>query len=300
MRGITSAGMGLALAQLGLTDAFDVVYGASAGAFNGAYFVSRQGPFGITIYYEEINNRRFINLLRPLCGQPAVSLDYLFDVAMTSKKPLDFDAFSHSQIPLRVLASNLTLRKTTIFDTFLSREDLFLKLRASSAMPFLTGPPVNIDGELYSDASLYESIPLRSAINLSASICCSHVLVLRSRPMGAVREPLSFIHRNVIGNSLRRCGDELYSDLMRTPQIYAEDLALLSKNATEGDSGPYLYQVATPSGTPVVSHFERRRDELVQAASAGMKAMIRALTGEEATVEELIMPLRQNGRSFDL
>jgi predicted acylesterase/phospholipase RssA len=50
MRGTISAGMALALDELGLVSAFDAVYGASAGAITGAWLLSR-----------------------PLAGSPAVS-----------------------------------------------------------------------------------------------------------------------------------------------------------------------------------------------------------------------------------
>ncbi|CAB9504974.1 Patatin-like phospholipase [Seminavis robusta] len=42
MRGAVSAGMSAAIASLGLTDAFDSVYGSSAGSIVGAYMISRQ------------------------------------------------------------------------------------------------------------------------------------------------------------------------------------------------------------------------------------------------------------------
>lgn len=42
MRGAVSAGMAAAIASLGLVDAFDVIYGSSAGSVIGAYMVSRQ------------------------------------------------------------------------------------------------------------------------------------------------------------------------------------------------------------------------------------------------------------------
>ncbi len=53
MRGCVSAGAVAALNFLGLNDAVDVVYGSSAGAMIGAYFVSRQYS-GLNIYYGEL------------------------------------------------------------------------------------------------------------------------------------------------------------------------------------------------------------------------------------------------------
>jgi predicted patatin/cPLA2 family phospholipase len=292
--------MGLALVQLGLTDVFDVVYGSSAGAFNGAYFVSRQGAFGITIYYEDINNERFINLYRPLIGRPVVSLDYIFDVVMTSSKPLDFEAIARSNIPLRVIAANITRRQAVVFDDFSSRKDLLWKLRASAAMPYLAGPPVEIDGELYSDASLYEPIPFKSAISASTCSKCTHVLALRSRPEGVTRDAPSFIQRKILGGSLRKYGAEIYDDFLNASMRYSDDLAVLADCTKDPNRVPYLYQVTVPMGTPAVSAFERRRDTLVEAAAAGMKAMVQALTGTEVHVMELITPLQQNGKPFTL
>lgn len=55
MRGAVSAGMTAALRYCGAHDAFDAVYGCSAGSIVGAYFVSNQLPvFGARIYYDVI------------------------------------------------------------------------------------------------------------------------------------------------------------------------------------------------------------------------------------------------------
>lgn len=50
MRGCVPAGATAAINFLGLNDAIDVVYGSSAGAMVGAYFVSRQYS-GVQIYH---------------------------------------------------------------------------------------------------------------------------------------------------------------------------------------------------------------------------------------------------------
>lgn len=54
MRGCVSAGAVAALNFLGLNDAVDVVYGSSAGAMVGAYFVSRQYS-GVQIYHGKVD-----------------------------------------------------------------------------------------------------------------------------------------------------------------------------------------------------------------------------------------------------
>ena len=61
---------------MGLSGVFDEVYGCSAGAVNACYFLSGQGAYGTTIYYQNINNRKFIH---PLRLWKIVDLDFLFD-----------------------------------------------------------------------------------------------------------------------------------------------------------------------------------------------------------------------------
>src|SRR5215471_14383302 len=92
MRGVISAGMVSALEALGLTHAFDAVYGSSAGAINAAYFVAGQARLGTTIYFEDINNRHFIDLRRTLLGRPIVDLGFLLDDVVERRKRLDCDA----------------------------------------------------------------------------------------------------------------------------------------------------------------------------------------------------------------
>ena len=73
---VCPAGMVVALEQLGLSDVFDVIYGASAGALNATYFLTKTAAYGASIYYENLLDRRFIdrrNLLPGRLGQSSHS-----------------------------------------------------------------------------------------------------------------------------------------------------------------------------------------------------------------------------------
>ena len=107
MRGVVSGGMVAALEALGLRDTFDAVYGSSAGACAGAYFLSGQARSGARLYYEAVNNRRFINLLRGFQRRAIVDLDYVFDEVLTNQLPLNFAAIQRSGIEFVVLASHV-------------------------------------------------------------------------------------------------------------------------------------------------------------------------------------------------
>jgi len=69
MRGCVGAGMLAAINHLGLRDAFDVVYGSSAGSLMGAFFLSGQTPLeGPGIYYDILSQagKDFIDQVRSL------------------------------------------------------------------------------------------------------------------------------------------------------------------------------------------------------------------------------------------
>src|SRR5213083_237209 len=63
MRGVISCAALLGLEELGMTEVFDEMYGASAGAVNAAYFLAGQAAYATTIYSQKINNTRFIRRL---------------------------------------------------------------------------------------------------------------------------------------------------------------------------------------------------------------------------------------------
>src|SRR6476659_5404086 len=58
LRGIYSLSALAVLEELGLRDAFSRVIGSSAGAINGAYFLAGQARESISIYTEDLSNRR--------------------------------------------------------------------------------------------------------------------------------------------------------------------------------------------------------------------------------------------------
>src|SRR5215467_10438997 len=88
MRGVISCAALMGLEDLGMTHIFDEVYGASAGAVNAAYFLARQAAYATSIYYQKVNNTRF---LRRLWHKTVVDIDALFDSIIAGDRPLRVD-----------------------------------------------------------------------------------------------------------------------------------------------------------------------------------------------------------------
>ena len=270
MRGVVSSGMVAGLEHLGLLPSFDVVYGTSAGAINGAYFVAGQAAFGSSIYYENINNSQFMSPMRVLCGDRPVSLEFLFERVMIKEKPLDWRRVVDSRIELVPMATSLAQARAVPLRGARSRYALFSRLMASARIPFLAGPPVNIDGEEYLDGGLFASIPVQQALEEK----CTHVLALLTRPAGAAVPRSRFLVGPLISRELAKYNPALGYPLLNRDRRYARELYWLKIESWSPASSPYVYAVQEPRGTPIVRRFEKRHDLLVSGAKAGMRTIM--------------------------
>ena len=141
MRGAVSGGMGAGLEHLGLLRVFDAAYGASSGAFNAVFFVSKQAVYATSVYYEFLNNKKFINLRRFFLREPIVSLDHVLEHVIVKEKILDWEAVLESPIPLKIATTSVNRLSPHVMGGFTTRESLFAALRATSIMPIMAGPP---------------------------------------------------------------------------------------------------------------------------------------------------------------
>jgi predicted acylesterase/phospholipase RssA len=240
MRGTISAGMALALDELGLVSAFDAVYGASAGAITGAWLLSR--PQGLRGWAEPAYARAFIRRSGLLRGRPVADVRALIEELYQTTFPMDFAAVLASPVEFHPLATDAATGQSTDLRPLCGTPaELRLALRASAALPLLAGPPVHLDGRRFYDAGLSESVPYRTALAQGAT----HVLVLRSRREAATavaaldgRGPARSA-RVIARTTLRR----------ETPALRA---AFLGRDARLADDDRRLaeYQSAPASSSP--------------------------------------------------
>jgi len=270
MRGVVSAGMVSALEELELTHAFDAVYGSSAGAINAAYFLAGQARLGTTIYYEDINNRQFIDLFRPLRGRPIVNLAFLLDDVVEHRKRLDVGALLAAASPLTVLATDVQARAARPLRGFRDRSHAISALRASATMPVVAGPPVEYDGRAFLDASITEPIPVPTA----EADGCTHAVVLLTRAAGMRPRPSAF-DRYFVGPRLRRLSPELAARYLNRAGPYT-DLV----RAIDAGTGPLGRTQVVGIRVPDlhISKLERRGDVLREGAKRGYDAVMDAFS----------------------
>lgn len=177
MGGVVSVAMASMFEEQGYFDAFDSVHGSSAGACGAAYFAAGNATRGGRIYFEDINNRQFIDWRRSLLCQPIMNKDFLIEHVMRVVKPLDATAIVQSPGFLNVIATEVATGNGRHFDTFANLDDVLVALKASICLPIIAGRSVKIDGTELVDGGLVQQIALQSAASKGAT----HAIVLLTR-----------------------------------------------------------------------------------------------------------------------
>lgn len=269
MRGAVTAGMCVVLEALGLVDAFDRVYGVSAGAMNACTTAAGQAALGAT-HYEDAARCRVINRMRPLLRRPVVDLDRLFEDVIGSHKPLSYDALM-SGPEFRALAVSLETLSLRVLHGFADIDEAMQAVRASGSLPWLVGPPPAFRGERMTDGGLIEPIPFKTALAQGAT----HVLVLRSRPAAYRKPPI-----NTLRDSLAlRALPELVHVLREANAAYNHHAATL-EHAADTRNGEHLLQVTVPNHTRMIARMEANPQRVIDALRVGAQAMASAILAE--------------------
>jgi predicted patatin/cPLA2 family phospholipase len=289
MRGVVSAGMTVALEQLGFRDVFDEVHGASAGAFNAAFLLAGQAPYGCALYGHGFGDPRFVSFGRAVRGGPAFDMDYVINEVWTHQRPLRFETILGGGISLHCTATDADAAEIVELAQLETPEDIRGALRASGRLPWLAGPPVNFRGRRLLDATLAESVPVQAAFTRATD-----VLVLQTRPLGVNHAPPSRVVARLTEHYLRGVNPRLVKLHQTRSARYDELSARLAAQASDRSATPSVCVIRPPAGSTVVGHLERRSAALQAAASEGLRAAWVALEGEDP---EVLATLRAFPRS---
>jgi predicted patatin/cPLA2 family phospholipase len=272
MRGVVSAGMTAALERLGLTPAFDLVVGSSAGAINGAALLAGAAQQASAAYCGPLASRSFVNPLRILRGKPVI------DVNDVRAHAGGLDPRGHERVlegaALHCVAVDVESAATVDLHGMATVDELWAAILASSRMPWAGGPPVEIDGRRYLDGGMGAPIPVAEALAAGAT----HVLALQTRPHGVPRRSASRVGDRLIERHLRRLNPalaQLYRDRIAAYEVVVEDLARRSADPAAGP--PHVLGVRPAAGTPCVGQLERRPAILGAAAADAERLVERAL-----------------------
>jgi predicted patatin/cPLA2 family phospholipase len=275
MRGVVSAGMTAAIERLGMTAAFDLAVGASAGALNAAALLAGVARGCAAAYYGAFAGPAFINPARLLLGRPAIDVGFVLRHAGAGLDAQRHERTLASPIGLHCVAVDVDTAETVEFSGMRTRNDLWAALLATSRMPWVGGRPVRVAGRRYLDGGLADAIPLAAALGHGAT----HALVLQTRPHGVPRSSGSPWADRLIERHLRRLNPalvSLYRDRIGSYERVVSDIAARSASAA---GPPFVHGLRPPAGTPPVSQLERDPDVLRAAAVAAEEQAMAALAG---------------------
>jgi predicted patatin/cPLA2 family phospholipase len=282
MRGVISAGMLLALEQLGMRDCFDLVVGTSAGAISSAFFVTGKATEGSVMFYTDLNSEPFLDRRRLLRRLPAVDLDYLLDTAVASRGLVRAQV---AQSPIELHATVCPVDPdddTRVLVVDGGDDRIAAILSASANLPVLAGGNRLIDGQGYVDGGLHEQCPWRTCASLDAT----HVLTLPSRPVleNEDRGALTFVERLGVIPLIRKMHGPHIADLVSTLpdrgtheawslRAIADGVGSLLTHDYERWDGD-LELVDLPESLPLPGRLETSRPRLVDAMIGGAQAII--------------------------
>ncbi|MEU8817039.1 patatin-like phospholipase family protein [Actinoplanes sp. NPDC048796] len=289
LRGIVSAAMLTALEDLGYTQTFDVVYSCSSGAVNSAYFLVGDTWYPLSIYFDDLASKRFLDFRRGLRGRPLIDLDFALDEIVHFTKPMDYASVRSSPIPLCIMVTNVDDLDTVLARDFTSDDDLRAALRASMWLPIAVPGTTSFRGFRAVDGGVLTAHPFLVA-QRTEDAPPTHVLSLSTRPMGSMRPGVSWLNRYV-GTRLNRIRPGLGTGHLRSVQEYKQARVALERQRAEPVPGPYILDLAPlPAQREVVRH-EMNPWRLFQGARDGYEVAYFALEGRyRRAMPRLVIP----------
>ena len=165
---------------------FDRVVGVSAGACVGASYISKQIGRNRKVNVEYPSDKRYMGFRHLITTGSYFNMKFVFEEIPNQLVPFDEQAFYKNPSEFDVIATSLDDGQSVVF----SRKDfknisLNKALVASSSIPMLA-KPVNINGKLYFDGGVSDSIPVKYALSRHEK-----AVVVLTRPRGYRKEKLS-------------------------------------------------------------------------------------------------------------
>lgn len=162
----------------------DYLVGTSAGIANGISYVSNQRGRGLKIGLEYLNDKRYMgmrHLLNPK-KRSYYNVEFVFDELPNKLVPFDSEAYDKSGCKVVAALTNLETGKSE-YHTVTSEDRQWKKVVASCALPIMF-QPVEIDGQLYMDGGITDSIPFQKAIDEG----CDKIIVIITRERNYIKD----------------------------------------------------------------------------------------------------------------
>ena len=181
-RGYFTVGALDALTDLGVKT--DYLIGTSAGVANGISYVSGQRGRGLQIGLRYLPDKRYMGLrhwINPK-NRSLYNLKFVFDELPNKYLPFDYEAYDNSGCTVIAALTNIETGKCEYLPVT-SEDKSWQTVIASCALPLLF-QPIKINGKLYMDGGITDSIPFQKALDDG----CEKLIVIITRERSYEKE----------------------------------------------------------------------------------------------------------------
>ena len=256
LRGVYTAGVQEILYEKQIQ--FDCLIGTSAGAMNGANFLSGQPNRSFLIDYHFARDKNFMGL-RPLIRERQIfSFQYMFG-SVNDQYPLNLDAFHASPIRFIAVATDYNTGQPVYLERS-NCSDMLKALQASSSMPLLS-TTVELDGKRFYDGGPSMAVAYRKALDDGYQ----KVVLVLTRHKGYRKSPFKQLSRIAMKRKFRK-HSEFLNMMKSSPMRYNRMMDEIDQLEAQGK----LF-VIRPSEPVTVSRTEKNIQKLQHLYQVGQK-----------------------------
>lgn len=158
---------------------FDRVIGVSAGACTGASYISKQKGRNMKVNVEFPSDKRYMGLGHLITSGSYFNMKFIFEEIPTRLAPFDEKEFFKNPKEFDILITSVNTGDPVVLTKRdIARIGVSKALIATSSIPFLS-QPVDIEGKLYFDGGVSDSIPVKYALSKHTK-----AVVVLTRPRG--------------------------------------------------------------------------------------------------------------------
>lgn len=249
MKGIYTAGVLDLLMEEGIR--FPYVIGVSAGACQALSYVSQQIGRNKRAILDFVGHPGYISKRNLILHGSIMDMDFVFDDIPNKYEIFDYESFFESDMRCVFVIADCITGKAVYIDGKAKKDKRYLSdvVRASSSLPLLT-KPVCIDGRLYIDGGMADSIPIRKSIEDGNK---KHLVVL-TKPAGyrKNRTKIAFLYKNRYKKY-----PALAKTLIERDVMYNESMRFVEELERQGE-----IFVIRPSADLHVGRMEKNREKL--------------------------------------
>ncbi|WNF38973.1 patatin family protein [Bacillaceae bacterium IKA-2] len=236
---------------------FPYIIGVSAGACNGASYISKQRGRNKQVTIDLIDHPKYLSYRNFLRHKQLLGMDFIFDEIPNQIVPFDYQTFAEAKQKFFIGTTDCHTGKPHYFEkNNLPSSDFATVLKASSSLP-LIAPIVKYNGMELLDGGISDPVPIKKSVQDGNT---KNVVIL-TRNSGYQKKKQAFPW---LVNRPYKNYPELVEKMKERHNHYNSALNYIEEQETSGNA--FVFR---PSKTVKVSRLERDKSKLTELYNLG-------------------------------